>query len=1024
MSKPNKQQLAHIQILQKASENNKLVIFVGAGVSANSDIPSWNQLIEHLSKDLNLSPDERDNLKIAQIYRDNRGEKEYLDKVRRVLKHRKGIFNELHELIFDLHPAHVLTTNYDDLLEQVIAHNALPYSIIRHDQDFPYAPARNLLVKIHGDLEEGNLVLTEDDYLLYENHRPLTVAFLRSIFTSYVVLFVGYSYSDQDLKQIVLQVKNILGKDFQRAYMLQPGSIDSLQEDFYRNKGVNVIAYDDLKGSISTYLPKRKTTPGKKYYPAEKLTGYGLQVYEMLHLIRLYDGFSEDLRHQTILEQMYESCSRFSELQSLPPYFLTRQFPFEVFGERRSDYDDYGLSLKSNNPELTGFFFEDVQYPENQKPGLSEKFQEYLKERGVKDGKEKFDFVLQMLRNSHIYYIARNSEKDFPGSEEYKKLAHTVEEPCTCLVCEWNRLNFGSVLKKMKEATISATSDIRDDLKLAYVFAMSDEYEQAFHTYEQVANKAWHQQKYLWYFIAKQNQKSIGWRVKFNHALSDKERNRVVRKVESIDLDAVLLQISVEGSPERKLLMHIKEHWIIDSANAEVEKLLFKIRENYEGYKSDGYWSLTASYPWSILVELSKLEHFYSANHILTDGTEKFKNVVDKCIQAFLVSFSTNERYPEKLKSFQPLTFRTAILHGDFNRLKEETSWLRLSQLVFQEKELDEILALCNNFLLSFFEQDAFVSSLNPSLPNPHMQRHLTNHWFRQRMNRYFEKIAFFLSLIEVPAEKGKTLATNLILFLENQDRVHQGELRYISKFLKTNKHLFDLESWKRLLQLIANKSDFAGDIGFLSVVSNTLADEYPQEKIHDEALLNRILQNIQNEGKTYLDWKVIWLWQISDADLARKLKDKILHSLQERFDPELYVLASHEKIIDHSLFFDKYLDFVTGVAQSGRLGIDERDNYLTHEFFQFVKLISELGLPLNDQRLQKLLPKTGFAGFLLNPVKFDYTQFNILWLKGLDHPHFYAWLKKCKPLREWLSSYLKEKPSEEATKFFLECFG
>ena len=39
------------RILQNASKNNKLVIFVGAGVSANSGIPMWSASIKNVQID-------------------------------------------------------------------------------------------------------------------------------------------------------------------------------------------------------------------------------------------------------------------------------------------------------------------------------------------------------------------------------------------------------------------------------------------------------------------------------------------------------------------------------------------------------------------------------------------------------------------------------------------------------------------------------------------------------------------------------------------------------------------------------------------------------------------------------------------------------------------------------------------------------------------------------------------------------------------------------------------------------------
>lgn len=125
-------QLSNIKRIKDASRNNKLVIFVGAGVSMNSGVPSWGQLIESLKDELpsNLK-DETDSLKIAQLYKEVRGHKEYFEKIKSELKYGKVSPNPIHKAILDLRPCHIITTNYDDLLEQIIASENLQYHIIK-----------------------------------------------------------------------------------------------------------------------------------------------------------------------------------------------------------------------------------------------------------------------------------------------------------------------------------------------------------------------------------------------------------------------------------------------------------------------------------------------------------------------------------------------------------------------------------------------------------------------------------------------------------------------------------------------------------------------------------------------------------------------------------------------------------------------------------------------------------------------------------------------------------------------------
>jgi NAD-dependent SIR2 family protein deacetylase len=61
--------ISHIKQIQEAARQNRLVVFVGAGVSASAGVPLWNELINEMKKELpnDIIKDETDFLKIAQL---------------------------------------------------------------------------------------------------------------------------------------------------------------------------------------------------------------------------------------------------------------------------------------------------------------------------------------------------------------------------------------------------------------------------------------------------------------------------------------------------------------------------------------------------------------------------------------------------------------------------------------------------------------------------------------------------------------------------------------------------------------------------------------------------------------------------------------------------------------------------------------------------------------------------------------------------------------------------------------------
>ncbi|MEJ7682023.1 MAG: SIR2 family protein [Segetibacter sp.] len=295
---------------------------------------------------------------MAQIYFNQRKQKEFVDIVREVLQHKQARYNGLHEAIFDLKPHHIVSTNFDDLLEQVIQSKAFLFSIIKSDNDFPYAASLSYLVKMHGDLNDTEFILKEDDFLDYQNKHPLFEAFIKSVFATQVVLFIGYSFSDLDLKIIINRVRNILGNDFQYAFLLSADKdFSESQRDYLKNKGIIAINYfdaqvDSEQNYIDNYLYQGKNAKNIKHRRnINGLSTKGANLKSLIDFIVHYDSYSQDLLREDILVQIDKSLYRFNELTSLYPEFISNLFPFNInAGSYLHSRND--ISIKTNNPDI------------------------------------------------------------------------------------------------------------------------------------------------------------------------------------------------------------------------------------------------------------------------------------------------------------------------------------------------------------------------------------------------------------------------------------------------------------------------------------------------------------------------------------------------------------------------------------------------------------------------------------------------------------------------------------------------
>ena len=227
-----------IELLAKELEKEKLIIFVGAGVSKNSGLPNWNELIKEYAKELgikkeNFKSDEI--LKIPEKYFKKFGEIKYYKILNKIFSG-KYEPNSIHEVLKKMNLNYIVTTNYDNLIETKI--NSY---VVSEDTDLPHYNTNTMVIKMHGDIVKKNVVLKKSDYKNYETNFPLISTYLKGLFTTNTILFIGYSFNDASVQQIMKWIRNILKNDTKQAFLVDLNS--------------NTIIQDKNKEQLITRIP-------------------------------------------------------------------------------------------------------------------------------------------------------------------------------------------------------------------------------------------------------------------------------------------------------------------------------------------------------------------------------------------------------------------------------------------------------------------------------------------------------------------------------------------------------------------------------------------------------------------------------------------------------------------------------------------------------------------------------------------------------------------------------------------------
>ena len=127
--------------LARRIASNSWVLFGGAGVSMPSGLPLASRLIDHIETDLGLSQgtlSRNDLAKACSQYQftEGKGRQALIALLRRELDTTGREPSWLHDLLVDLGPQEILTTNPEDLWEKALMRRNIPLSAIARGMDW------------------------------------------------------------------------------------------------------------------------------------------------------------------------------------------------------------------------------------------------------------------------------------------------------------------------------------------------------------------------------------------------------------------------------------------------------------------------------------------------------------------------------------------------------------------------------------------------------------------------------------------------------------------------------------------------------------------------------------------------------------------------------------------------------------------------------------------------------------------------------------------------------------------------
>lgn len=897
-----------IRFLAEELEKGKLVVFVGAGVSKNSGLPEWEELIkdyadyrgikEFTSKQFLTIPEEvferYGSLKYYEI-----AEKRFLGKY---------VPNSIHRILKKMKLTYIITTNYDTLIEDEIKN----LQIVSKDEDLPYTNSNRMLIKMHGDFENKNIVLKKSDYDNYEKNFQLISTLVKGLFTTNTVLFIGYSYSDTNVQQIMNWIKEILKEKTRKAFLVEFTNEDNKEEE--NGEQINKISLKLLNDNNDEVLYESKKERFNNNYE-KTLTKFLSNIYNEKEKVKQEKIFEIYINLNYLTEHNWKKLNKYSEI--------------------RID-EDWKRIL------YTRLEFKDI-----------EKYEEMLFKSRIKK-------ILQRINRNEKEILIPFSEKGItPKRKEQKNILEEkieVEEKFLKIICDYDYKNFQNLVEEYKE------NNNINKYVIVYGYLFFKKINKAKETIKSMIKEKEN--------VNSKNEKLV-WD---NFILSIIEFMEITHAEENLNKTFESIEESLEDKYfeyfkyETELFNEIFKYSTLEALNKEMNKLFDKVRKG----KSTSYVMGTPP-SYKAIILSRDLFYFCSLNGIFGNSFSDYSEFMKKYIEILLMSY-TNKNIEVKNQMFKNRNLIEEFEYFDFfmmlelsySDLKKLFNEYEIKDLKCEKEIFDKLIVLLKNILDWIIENDnefmekidtlesilLIISKLNlietqfEKLVDIILNDKNSNVFFE---NNYALDVAdnFIVIIYKNFKNLNKEFFDKILekIFLIDRKRIDENLLDHITYYF--NKKEMPKISKNDKIKNFINKNNLKIKCYFLRII----------DEIYFEELKNEILKEI----KDTLNIEVYsFLLNQKFIDFIPETEDKIIKELDRIFQKKD---TDINNLISYTSEKEKILDFLLVSGLNNKLPIsfiEKLKKYKNKEFFKSL-----------EQYESEILWK-----YILNQENFDYSEF------------------------------------------------
>ncbi|URT72720.1 SIR2 family protein [Cytobacillus firmus] len=972
----------HIRDLTKASKNGKLVFFVGAGISRISDYPQWGELVNEYNVQLYGKPKEGDYssdeyLRIPQIFYDVEGEEAYDKVLENVFSVDKST-NPIHDKILAMNPVHIITTNYDNLLEKACWQRGRYFSVISAEEDIAKATSSRNLLKIHGDFKRGfrgkYVVLKESDYINYEQNFPLISNYMKTIMATHNIVFIGYGLGDYNINLIMNWVRQLQKDGYNKPFFIRVDHkpIEEKTAVYYESKGLRIIDAASLVNTEENEYLKR---------------------YEKVMDI-LIDSKDNALisNDDDVIDYLNEKLSPLFVLQNVRKLDLKHVFNFDYH------FEVNGTVVPNKN---TGF-------------GYMERFFE-LKEKGTDNlnggSKQKFEAISNFYEQNGILCMYDDLDN--------KTINNTYEIKSPAYHGDYDEM----------ERLIQITSiSLEEEYRKAFYLACLGRWEEAYNYYSNLLLKSIDESNWWIHYLSQINRyrlyQSITQSAKhlrgaglliygrYYRPFSDEFLKRIEREMKNFNINDVFSGMPYDFQEKYQILEFLSDNKFLYDDTVKLFSLTSKIRSEISK-GSHSFGSLTSDL--KVQFRLNDNLRFLYENCLWSAFFDEIKQYTRNSL---LLMFEKAEY--EQTRDIDDFGFFMGVGKSGFyvdyydfvnvarsfriDDIKHIERSCKVEQIEFSDTEKIEnyLISISNEIIKQFSNDSMSIIFYNQIISEA--------------------KVAFYFARYVKLSENGFIKILRALLFYFPERELDIGK-RYLWIDRLTRCSGLPNAAITMIEEFLINQVDKHKDSEFSEQSTNGLfSNNFCNLILHfEKEFVSKELSNYALSLSKDADNQFKFMYQLSPI-LSIEAKN-YLSNLRNIEDIKGLMDSVKVGLVDNiSVYQDliiKYMDtYMSTILDDRRKGIKQiySDNYAVK--FGIWYFLGEL----TDLRMKDYLGVIDEYDFFVDPEVFDYEKFRPIWLKNYGDKLLEKIIKN-EYMRPQVIEILKERIKNTNDKKYLEIF-